>query len=224
MDTDRRPVYTTPKSFLELIKLYLGMLDVKRGAIEKSKDTYETGVAKLNETSSVVTELEAKLKVVLVEVEAKKIEAEKIETVVGGEKAIVEVENAKANEKGTKCAEIKVNVSAIAASAKKDLAKAIPLVESTKEKLENLDEKQFTTIKSFASPPKPVESTLFACMCLLAKVDPNVPMDRKGPVLDWKSAKNMINNPKAFKVVLLEFADKVENCLVPHVNFKQAKE
>lgn len=159
----------------------------------------------MKETAEVVTELEALLKVKTVEVEAKKAEAEEIETVVGGEKAVVEEQNETATIAAADCDKIKVNCSAIAKSAKEDLDKAVPLVEETKRDLEGLDEKAFGIIKSFAKPPEPVEKVLFSCMCLLASVDPNVSCDKRGrPQLEWKTAKIMINNPKAFKVVLTE--------------------
>lgn len=66
---ERRYIYTTPKSFLELIKLFKGMLGKKKDALVNSKEKYEGGVAKLNETSAMVAEIEAELKVSSVEVE-----------------------------------------------------------------------------------------------------------------------------------------------------------
>jgi len=200
------------------------MLEAKQGSLEKSKLTYETGVEKLRVTGETVSELEALLKVKTIEVEEKKKEAEEIETVVGGEKAIVEVENAKAEKEQTEVNRISAEATSISKSAKEDLAKAVPLVEETKKELEGLDEKAFTTIKSFAKPPEAVEKVLYAVMWCLAKVDPNVTVDKKGnAVLDWKEAKKMINNPKAFKQVLLDFAGQVEEAKVPHNNMKHAR-
>jgi dynein heavy chain len=49
-EEEKRYVYTTPKSFLELIKLYITMLDKKKLMLEKSKERYENGVIKLKET------------------------------------------------------------------------------------------------------------------------------------------------------------------------------
>jgi dynein heavy chain len=68
-DQERRFVYTTPKSFLELIKLFKGMLSKKKEALLNAKDKYEMGVIKLNDTSAMVAELEASLKISSVEVE-----------------------------------------------------------------------------------------------------------------------------------------------------------
>jgi dynein heavy chain len=68
-DIERRYVYTTPKSFLELLKLFKGMLAKKKNALTNAREKYELGVVKLTETSAKVAELEAILKVSSVEVE-----------------------------------------------------------------------------------------------------------------------------------------------------------
>jgi len=47
----KRYIYTTPKSFLELINLYTSMLSKKRALLEASKERYETGLVKLIETA-----------------------------------------------------------------------------------------------------------------------------------------------------------------------------
>jgi dynein heavy chain len=65
-------VYTTPKSFLELIKLFKVMQQKKEGDLIATKEKYETGVIKLQETGEVVAKLEDELKIFSVEVEAKK--------------------------------------------------------------------------------------------------------------------------------------------------------
>ena len=71
-DQERRYVYTTPKSFLELIKLFKIMLGKKKNELEQNKEKYEVGVIKLQETGEVVSKLEEELKVFSVEVEEKK--------------------------------------------------------------------------------------------------------------------------------------------------------
>jgi dynein heavy chain len=76
LDQERRYVYTTPKSFLELIKLFKVMFAKKEGELAKSLDTYDSGVLKLTETGEVVAKLEEDLKVMSVEVEAKKKSAD----------------------------------------------------------------------------------------------------------------------------------------------------
>ena len=51
MEQEKRFIYTTPKSFLELIKLYISMLNDKRKELEDAKDRYENGLIKLKETA-----------------------------------------------------------------------------------------------------------------------------------------------------------------------------
>ena len=69
-------MYTTPKSFLELIKLFKVMQANKEGELIQNKEKYETGVIKLTETGEVVAKLDEELKVFAVEVEAKKKSAD----------------------------------------------------------------------------------------------------------------------------------------------------
>ena len=54
-------MYTTPKSFLELIKLFKVMLIKKKTELEESKNKYEVGVIKLTDTGEVVSKLEEEL-------------------------------------------------------------------------------------------------------------------------------------------------------------------
>jgi len=87
---ERRYVYTTPKSFLELIKLFKVMQSKKEGELVENKEKYETGVIKLTETGEVVEKLKEELAVFSVEVEAKKKSADEQAEIVGTEKAKVE--------------------------------------------------------------------------------------------------------------------------------------
>lgn len=61
---------------MELIKLFKVMFAKKEGELAKNLDTYETGVLKLTETGEVVAKLEEELKIMSVEVEAKKKSAD----------------------------------------------------------------------------------------------------------------------------------------------------
>jgi len=50
LEQERRYAYTTPKSFLELIKLFTNMLSSKKENLLKAVETYENGLIKLKET------------------------------------------------------------------------------------------------------------------------------------------------------------------------------
>jgi dynein heavy chain len=53
-EDERRNVYTTPKSFLELIALFKEMIGKKAQELEDQKSKYEVGVVKLNDTAEIV--------------------------------------------------------------------------------------------------------------------------------------------------------------------------
>lgn len=68
-EIERRYVYTTPKSFLELVKLFKSMLDKKLTYLEDEKSKFEIGVGKLRDTEEAVAIIEQELQVKSVEVE-----------------------------------------------------------------------------------------------------------------------------------------------------------
>ena len=57
----RRRVYTTPKSYLDLINLYLNTLDVKRSEYNVNRNRLAIGLKKLNDTNKSIAELKIKL-------------------------------------------------------------------------------------------------------------------------------------------------------------------
>merc|ERR1719261_1131866 len=97
MKKEKRFSYSTPKSFLELLKLYTGMLGGKVDALEDKKERLTNGLEKLRVTQESVAALEEvlteKAEVVKVKVAEAEVKAEE----VGAEKAKVSVETEKAN-------------------------------------------------------------------------------------------------------------------------------
>ena len=57
----RRRVYTTPKSYLDLINLYLNTLEQKRNEFNANKTRLSSGLNKLNTTNVQIAELKIKL-------------------------------------------------------------------------------------------------------------------------------------------------------------------
>lgn len=57
----RRRVYTTPKSYLDLINLYLNTLDTKRYEYNLNRTRLANGLKKLNDTNKSIAELKIKL-------------------------------------------------------------------------------------------------------------------------------------------------------------------
>jgi len=223
LELDRRFVYTTPKSFLELIKLFKVMFLKKEGDLNDNKEKYETGVIKLTETGEVVEKLKEELAIFSVEVEAKKNSADEQAEIVGVEKVKVEAQNATAEIEAAKCLKISVEVEAKMKSVQADLDMALPLVEKAKAALAGLNIDDFRMLKALKTPPADIATTFTCALHLLCRIDPNIPVDKNGKLKTekpWGDALKVMSNPGAFLETLNGFKAKIDADEVPAINFK----
>ena len=119
-------MYTTPKSYLELLKFYEKLLGATRAENDKNQFRLKNGIAKLKECEDVVHHLEADLAIMLTEATEKARVADGIATTVSSEKEVVEMESANAAIEAEKVGKIQRDVTAQAESAEKDLAAQSP--------------------------------------------------------------------------------------------------
>ena len=77
----RRKVYTTPKSYLDLISLYTKVLEVKREIFQTNKNRLAIGLKKLNDTNAEISILSANIKEMTPKLELKNEEL-KVELVI----------------------------------------------------------------------------------------------------------------------------------------------
>ena len=223
---ERRHVYTTPKSFLELLKLYGVLLSKKRLDADNAIDRLANGLQKLRETASAVTQIEADLKISLEEADQKRTVAEGIAEVVSKEKAIVEVETAKAQLQATEVAQIQEEVSEKQRSTEEDLAKAEPMVEAAMAALNTLDKKDLGECKTMAKPPSGVDDVFAATMVLLASVHPNIVVQKNGKVKDksWDACKKqLLGSIPEYIEFLKGIKDGVDDRSIPKLNFAEVK-
>ena len=96
------------------------------------------------ECGETVATLEVQVADMVVKAQEKASVSEGIAVVVNKEKAIVEVENAAAEEEAEKVAVIQVTVTQQAADAERDLAMAEPAVEKAMAALDTLNEKDLS--------------------------------------------------------------------------------
>jgi len=226
-NVERRHVYTTPKSFLELLKLYQTLLAAKRDQANKSIERLETGLEKLRQTAEAVTQIEADLKISLEEADQKRTVAEGIAEVVSKEKAIVEVETEKAQVKAKEVSVIQTEVMEKQRSTEEDLAKAEPAVEAAMAALNTLDKKDLGEAKTMAKPPAGVDDVFAATMILLANVHPNVVVQKNGKVKDksWDACKKqLLGSIPEYIDYLKAIKAGVDDQSIPKLNFKEVKE
>jgi dynein heavy chain len=223
---ERRHVYTTPKSFLELLKLYSSLLKNKREGADASIIRLSKGLEKLRETAAAVTNIEADLKVSLEEADQKRSVAEGIAEVVSKEKAIVEVETAKAQIQAKEVATIQADVMEKQRNTEADLAKAEPMVEAAMAALNTLDKKDLGEAKTMAKPPAGVDDVFAATMVLLANVHPNVVVQKNGKVKDksWDACKKqLLGSIPEYIDYLKAIKTGVDEQTIPKMNFSEVK-
>jgi dynein heavy chain len=187
-----RKVYTTPKSYLDLIASYTAMLEEKRGEMGKAQKRLQVGVAKIEETKGIVASLQADLTKLQPILKTKAAEAADLleKTAVEQKEASVVKDRVSKDE-----AEVKVQaaeVAVIQADAQKDLDKAMPALDAAMSALNALDKKDITEIKTFTKPPEAVQTTMEAVCTLL------------GEKPDWDTAKKVLGRA-TFMQDLVEF-------------------
>ncbi|CAM9224257.1 unnamed protein product, partial [Choristocarpus tenellus] len=226
LTVERRFVYTTPKSFLELLKLYNVLLASKRESQEAAIERLATGLHKLRETKDAVTSLEEDLKVKLEDAEHKKTVAEGIAETVSREKAIVEVETAKAQVQAEQVAKTQAEVSVKQRDTEADLAKAEPAVVAAMAALDTLNKKDLGECKTMAKPPAGVDDVFAATMVLLAGVSPSVVTTKAGKVKDrsWDAAKKQLLGDIGGYIDLLKaLKTGVDENTIPSINWKEIR-
>ena len=181
-DALKRRYYTTPTSYLELINVYLSMLEGNRKKLVLARDRYKTGLEKIQETNVVIDEMQATLTLLEPELKEKseatdrlmakldvdKEEANKVREVVSEDERIA---NIKASE-----------TKAIKDDAQRDLDQALPALEAANNALNALDKSDISELRVFTTPPELVQTVLEAVCILL------------GAKTDWKSAKTVMGD------------------------------
>lgn len=178
----RRRYYTTPTSYLELINLYLSMLDNKRQELCMARDRVKNGLTKLLETNVLVDKMKVDLSALEPVLKQKSIDVDALM-----EKLSVDQEKAdevrKVVQEDEALAKVKAeDTQAIADDAQRDLDEALPALEGANQALNSLDKGDIAEIKVFTKPPDLV-MTVMEAVCILLNCKP-----------DWPSAKQLLGD------------------------------
>eukprot|EP01135_Chromosphaera_perkinsii_P002940 Nk52_evm51s230 gene=Nk52_evmTU51s230 len=211
--SEKRYNYTTPKTFLELIKLYKDLLSKQGANLIMKMERLENGLTKLESTAQQVDDLKAKLATQEVILKQKNDEADALLQRVAVDTEKVNAEKKIAEGEEQKVAEITKEVSQQQADCEKDLEAAEPALVAAQEALNTLNKNNLTELKSFGTPPDSVVMVTAAVMVLLNPPG-KLPKDRS-----WKAAKGMMNKVDSFLDALITF-DK-EN--IDKVNLTEAQ-
>ncbi|XP_072239156.1 dynein axonemal heavy chain 1 [Leuresthes tenuis] len=217
--------YVTPKSYLELLKIFSDLNGCKQIELRSSCQLMRTGLDKLRSTAEHVSKMQEELEIMkpLLEEAAKDaevtMEAIKKETIVAEEtrKSVQEVE--------TKASEKARFVRAIAADAQRDRDKALQALDAAIASLQSLSMNTFAELQAIQQPPQGVKLVLEA-VCKMQGIEPNkVPGEKPDTSVDdyFEPAKDLLQDPSKFLESLLEFdkdniPDDVISSIQPYID------
>nr|KAI8744404.1 dynein heavy chain 6; axonemal-like isoform X3 [Biomphalaria glabrata] len=159
--------YTTPTSYLELINLYITMVQEKTSNIKTAHERVANGLSKLFSTNDLVDNMKKEL--VALEPELKQKSAD---TAALMERLKIDQEKANVVQKQVAIDEAKAKTTAeetqaIADDAQRDLNEALPALEVAEKALLALDKNDIAEIRVFTKPPELVQTVLEAVAILL---------------------------------------------------------
>ncbi|XP_028170778.1 dynein heavy chain 3, axonemal [Ostrinia furnacalis] len=193
----KRKVYVTPTSYLELIKAFQSLYALKVDQITKSRIRYETGLEQLDFAAGQVAVMQQNLRdlqPLLVETSDKTeklmIKIEQDTVVVEKQKEIVGADEALANEAAAAAQAIKDDCES-------DLAEAVPALEAALSALNTLKPADITLVKSMKNPPAGVKLVMEA-VCVMKSIKGDRKMDANGkPYEDfWGPSQKMLGDMK----------------------------
>ncbi|KAG9349499.1 hypothetical protein JZ751_027944, partial [Albula glossodonta] len=191
--------YTTPKSFLEFIKLYGNLLSKKRRELTQKMERLENGLQKLQSTAYQVEDLKAKLAIQEVELQHRNADTEALIAKIGQQTEKLNQEKAVADAEEQKVAAIQAEVTKQQQESENDLAKAEPALQAANAALNTLNRLNLTELRTFPNPPAIVTNVSAAVLVLLAPHG-RIPKDRS-----WKAAKMYMSKVDDFLQALVNF-------------------
>uniref|UniRef100_A0A3P8TGW6 Dynein, axonemal, heavy polypeptide 9 like n=1 Tax=Amphiprion percula TaxID=161767 RepID=A0A3P8TGW6_AMPPE len=191
--------YTTPKSFLEFMKLYGNLLGKKRTELAQKMERLENGLQKLQTTASQVEDLKAKLAVQEVELWQRNTDIEALIAKIGQQTDKLNQERAVADSEEQRVAAIQAEVTKQQQETEEDLAKAEPALQAANTALNTLNRLNLTELRTFPNPPAIVTNVSAAVLVLLAPQG-RIPKDRS-----WKASKIVMSKVDDFLQALVNF-------------------
>jgi len=182
----RRKNYTTPTSYLDLVKTYINMLMKQKKIVPELINRYQEGLRTLETTNVIVDELKKNLIHLRPEIDKKEKETQVM--VVNLEKqSKVAAEQEKVNAKEEAESKKMFNeVMVIKKDCEESLSQAMPIYNSAINALNTLNKNDITEMKVYATPPPAVVTVIGAVCCLFEKKQ------------DWETGKAFMQKPEEF--------------------------
>ena len=189
----RRRNYTTPTSYLDLIKTYIDMLKTQRGIVPQKISRYQGGLTRLAETNKMVDDLKAMLIKLRPEIDRKEEETQKLVVDLEKQQKIAAEQEKISEKEEAETQKLFNEVMVIKTDCEGELAKAMPIYREALAALDTLNKGDIIEMKSYPKPPDDLVLVISA-VCLL--------MDTKE---NWDEGKKLMNNPENFINMLKGF-------------------
>ncbi|GAB1860436.1 Dynein heavy chain 10, axonemal [Camponotus japonicus] len=180
----RRRNYVTPRHFLDFINTYLKLLTEKKNFINSHRARLSGGLQKIAEASVTLIELNKILAVQRTKVADQTKNCEQLLASIGESTDIAMEKKNLSEEKRKEIEDKKKIITKEETEAKKTLAEAQPALDAARLALGELDKADITEIRSFVTPPEPVQ-IVSECVAMLRGVKD----------VSWKGAKGMMSDP-----------------------------
>uniref|UniRef100_A0A8C2BI93 Dynein axonemal heavy chain 11 n=1 Tax=Cyprinus carpio TaxID=7962 RepID=A0A8C2BI93_CYPCA len=211
---EKRFNYTTPKSFLEFMKLYGNLLGTKRKELSQKMERLGNGLQKLLTTASQVEDLKAKLATQEVELQLRNTDTEALIAKIGQQSEKLSQERSVADAEEQRVEAIQAEVTKQQQETEADLAKAEPALQAANAALNTLNRLNLTELRTFPNPPA-IVSNVSAAVLVLLSPNGRIPKDRS-----WKASKVVMSKVDDFLQTLINF-DKEH---IPEATVRVVKE
>lgn len=193
-NADRRYTYITPKSFLELLKLFNSMYKKKVSVIEENKSKLEHGLYKIKDAKEKIEKLEAELSVKSVEIAEIKVDAEAKAKVANEQAEVVGKENEEAKKQEAEVSSMKSIIEEESNKCQAELDKYKPIMEDAQKSAKLIRKEDLDKVRTAKpSPPKKIMDLIQAIRYMLAgQVDNYIPIEIDKNRLPKKNDKNDI--------------------------------
>ena len=202
----RRMTYVTPKSYLDLIKCYLEMMDEQRRIVPQKISRYSQGLRLLAQIKQMVDQLQITLTKLRPEIDRKEEETQQLVVdLEKQQKSAAETEKVFKTE-AEESQKLFDQVQELKQGCEADLAKAMPIYESAIQALNTLNKNDIVEMKSYPTPPQELVMVIGA-VCVLFKKNEN-----------WDEGKKLMNEPKKFLNDMSNYdKDKIPDKIVKKV-------
>ncbi|XP_076299453.1 dynein axonemal heavy chain 10-like [Lasioglossum baleicum] len=194
----RRRNYVTPKHYLDFMNTYLNLLVETKDYINSQCDRLSGGLQKIAEASVTLAELNEILAVQRVKVADQTRNCEQLLASIGESTDIAMEKKQLSEVKRREIEDQRKIINKEQTEARQALAEAQPALDAARGALAELEKADITEIRSFATPPEPVQ-IVSECVAMLRGIKD----------ISWKGAKGMMSDPAFLRILQEMNCDKI---------------